>query len=146
MIDEKWDRRFLALAEHVASWSKDPSTQTGAVIVRPDRTIASMGYNGFPRGIEDDSDRLNDRQQKYDLIVHCEMNAILSAREPLTGYTIYVYPFLTCQRCAVHIVQTGIKRVVVPISPPDKLERWRTAFEAAEKVYMESGIELQYYD
>ena len=57
MIDEKWDRRFLALAEHVADWSKDPSTKTGAVIVRPDRTIASMGYNGFPRGMADTDDR-----------------------------------------------------------------------------------------
>jgi dCMP deaminase len=51
---DKWDARFLDLARHVATWSRDPSTQTGAVIVRPNRTIASVGYNGFPRDCNDD--------------------------------------------------------------------------------------------
>ena len=82
---ERWDRHFLALAEHVASWSKDPSTQTGAVIVRPDRTIASVGYAGFPRGCDDSDSLYADRNEKYARIVRCEMNAVLSAREPLQG-------------------------------------------------------------
>jgi len=47
-----WHDRFFAMADLVGSWSKDPSTKVGAVIIRPDRTIASVGYNGFPRGVE----------------------------------------------------------------------------------------------
>ena len=34
MLD-KWDQRFMDLANFVAAWSKDPSTQVGAVIANP---------------------------------------------------------------------------------------------------------------
>lgn len=115
----KWDRRFLDMAAFVATWSKDPSTQVGAVIVRPDRTIASVGYNGFPRGVSDDDARYADRSLKYPMIVHAEMNAILSAKEPLLGYAIYVTPLAPCATCAGAIIQSGIKRVVATCRKPD---------------------------
>ena len=70
----KWDDRFLKLATVIGNWSKDPSTKVGAVIVNDDNKIISTGYNGFPRGIRDD-DRLDNRAQKYDLIVHAEANS-----------------------------------------------------------------------
>ena len=57
--------KFLSLAREVSTWSKDPSTQVGAVLVRPDRTVAGIGFNGFPRGIYDDPELLNDRPEKY---------------------------------------------------------------------------------
>ena len=60
----KWDERFIELARLVAAWSKDPSTKVGAVIVRPDRTVASVGFNGFARGVDDTEERLNDRALK----------------------------------------------------------------------------------
>ena len=53
----KWDERFLELAKQIASWSKDPSTQVGCVVVGPDREIRSTGFNGLPRGIEDSEER-----------------------------------------------------------------------------------------
>src|SRR5688572_32906130 len=65
----KWDRRFLQVAKLFSTWSKDPSTQIGSVIVGTDRVIRSTGYNGFARGVADDA-RLHDREQKYPLIVH----------------------------------------------------------------------------
>ena len=74
----KWDIRYQQMAKLVASWSKDPSTRTGAVIVTPQKTVVSVGFNGFPRGVADDS-RLYDRPIKYQIIVHCEMNAVLTA-------------------------------------------------------------------
>lgn len=89
-----WDRFYLRGAEWISSASKDPSTKVGAVIVRPDRTVASVGYNGFPRKIADTPERLNDRDTKYELIVHGEMNAMAWAREPVDGYTLYTWPFL----------------------------------------------------
>ncbi len=73
LVDEKnraWDERFLALAEHIAGWSKDPSTKVGAVITRPDRTISSIGYNGLPRYVIDGEERLNHRKTKYEMTVH----------------------------------------------------------------------------
>ena len=78
-MSEKWDRRFLELAEHISTWSKDPSTKVGCVVVGEDREIRSTGFNGFPRGIEDDAERLEDREQKYPLICHAEENAIMHA-------------------------------------------------------------------
>ena len=67
-VSDKWDRRFLELANFVASWSKDPSTKVGAVIVRADRTVASMGFNGFPRGVLDHEGRYADRATKYAMV------------------------------------------------------------------------------
>lgn len=63
-LDDKWDRRFLELATLVASWSKDPSTKTGAVIIGPDRSVISTGFNGFPREMPDDPKLYEDREKK----------------------------------------------------------------------------------
>jgi dCMP deaminase len=126
----KWDTRFLDLAKHVASWSKDPSTQCGTVIVRPDRTIASIGFNGLPRGVEDSPERLLDRDKKLQYIVHAEVNAILTAHEQLTDYAIYVWPFQPCCQCAAAIIQSGLKEFIAQMrqltdgqSPSKSLER-----------------------
>ena len=141
----KWDLRFLEIAKLVSSWSKDPSTKTGAVIVRPDKTIVSLGYNGFPRGCDDSDDIYQDRPIKYSKIIHCEMNAILSAKQPLTGCTLYTYPFLTCDRCSVHVIQAGITRVVAPTCPTHLQERWEDTFQKARKYYEEANVTVLVY-
>jgi|ERR1700722_7398225 len=142
----KWDLRFLGMAKLVASWSKDPSTQTGAVITRPDRTIASVGYNGFARGCDDNPSLYANRPVKYAKIIHCEMNAILASREPLLGYALIVWPFLTCDRCAVHVIQSGIKYVVAPVCPSHLKERWEETFVRARQYYREAGVEVNEID
>ena len=78
-ISKKWIKRYMMLAAQVSSWSKDPSTKVGAVIVGDKGQIISQGYNGFPRGVKDSSTRYNDRPLKYKLVVHAEMIAILNA-------------------------------------------------------------------
>jgi dCMP deaminase len=137
-----WDEWFITLARAVAAKSKDPSTQVGAIIVRKDRTIAAAGFNGFPRGIADTDERLNDRPTKYSLIIHGEMNAILTAREPLKGYTLYTVPFMPCDRCFVHVIQAGIKRVVFPKATADQETRWGEAFARVKLLAAEAKIEL----
>ena len=112
----KWYKRYLKLAKEVATWSKDPSTQVGAVVVGSKGQILSQGYNGFPRGISDLSKRLNDRDVKLSLIVHAEMNAIYNATYSgvsLDGSTIFIYGLPACSECAKGIIQVGIKKVVV---------------------------------
>jgi dCMP deaminase len=138
----KWDIRYLQLARTVASWSKDPSTKTGAVIVSPENFLVSIGYNGFPRGVEDTSERLNDREQKYKLIVHCERNAIISAKRDLTGSTLYTWPFMSCAPCAGMVIQTGIKRCVAPLN---NNPRWQADFELTAKMFSEAGVVLDLY-
>lgn len=131
--------RFLDLARLVASWSKDPSTQTGAVIVDPNHRIVSVGYNGFPKGVADD-DRLHYRDMKYEMIVHCEVNAVLFARQSVLGMTLYTVPFLSCSRCAVVMIQAGIWRVVAPNYMP---ERWKESFELSKALFEEAGVEVR---
>lgn len=140
----KKNLRFVYLAKHVSSWSKDPSTKTGCVIVRPDTTVAAVGYNGFPRTIKDNLEILNNREEKYKRTIHCEMNAILSARERLDGYTLYNWPGQSCDRCAVHIIQAGIVRVVSPKIESEFTERWKEQAKLAEELFAEAGVEVVY--
>lgn len=135
-----WDAWYVLLADFIGQRSKDPSTQCGAVIVRPDKTIAATGYNGFPRAIEDKPELLNDRAAKYARVIHAEMNAILTAKEPLTGYTLYVSPMPCCERCAVHVVQAGIRRVVYPVPSEARKERWGDSFKLASEIFFEGGV------
>lgn len=137
----KWDKHFLRMAYLVSEMSKDPSTQTGAVIVRPDRSVCSTGFNGFPRNMSDDEALYADREVKYDRVVHCEMNALLHSRDGMhQGYTLYTTPFLSCSRCAVHMLQAGIERFVAPIPTPEQIERWGDAFERTRSYFREAGV------
>jgi dCMP deaminase len=138
-VNAKWDRRFLDLAKLVSGWSKDPSTKVAAVIVRPDRTIASIGYNGFPRGVLDHEDRYADRDQKYAMVVHAENNALLNSRESLEGCTLYVTPLPPCTQCAAAIIQRGISRVVID-QKKDVPENWKKQFEISSTMFQEAGI------
>lgn len=123
----KWDVRFLALALHVREWSKDPSTKHATVLVRPDRTVASLGYNGFARGSpaeEADFAAPQDREERYSRVIHGEMNAILNARTDVRGCTAYVASGVGCDRCTVHLIQAGISRFVFVNGTPDYWSRW----------------------
>jgi dCMP deaminase len=137
-----WNHRFLELAKFVAQWSKDPSTKTGAVITSPDRSVVSLGYNGFARGVDDSPERYLDRDLKYKLVVHCERNAILSAKRDLSGFTLYTWPFMSCSICANMVIQSGIKRCVAPYIPEDKKVRWKEDMELAEMQFREAGVEM----
>lgn len=137
---EKWDHRFLALAEHVAQWSKDPSTKTGAVIVGPDNEVVSLGYNGLPRGVVDSDGRLIVREIKYKMIVHCERNAIILARRDLRGCRLYTWPFMSCAVCAAMVIQSGIAECVAPEVPEHLRERWAADCALALEMFNEAGV------
>jgi dCMP deaminase len=136
-----WHDRFFDMARMVGSWSKDPSTQVGTVIVRPDRTIASVGYNGFPRGVEDTPHKLEDRAAKYLRTVHAEANAILSAREPLHGCTLYVTPLHPCANCAGLIIQAGIVSVRYELRLGDRAAAWFDHFDAMREMFLEAHVD-----
>ena len=139
ILSNKWDKRFLEMAGLVASWSKDPSTKVGTIAVR-NRTVIAQGYNGFPRGI-DDNERLDDRAIKYMYIVHSEMNAIYNAAEngvSLKDSTIYTVGLPVCHDCAKGLIQVGIKRVVTPeIETP---ERWLKSLRLTKEMFKEADI------
>lgn len=134
----KWHYRFLNLAKHISSWSRDPSTKVGAVIVDNKKRIVSIGYNGFPIGIEDDG-RLNIRDIKLELIVHAERNALLFANKPLDNCILYTYPFMPCSICAGMIIQAGITHVISCIN---NNERWIENFKISKQMFEEAGLTL----
>ncbi|SFV77746.1 dCMP deaminase [hydrothermal vent metagenome] len=139
----KWDQRYLSLAKEVSTWSKDPSTQVGAVTVGSKKEVLSQGFNGFPRGIHDTDERYNNRDTKYKLVVHAEMNAIYNATysgASLDGATLYVYGLPICSECAKGIIQVGIKKVVVEKSK--ELDNWNESVQLSKEMFDESGVEL----
>jgi len=139
MSSQKWHNRFLDLAKFISGWSKDPSTKVGAVIVDKNKRIVSVGYNGFPKDVKDDN-RLYDRESKYLIIIHAEINAILFANKSLDDCILYTYPFMPCPRCSSMIIQTGIKEVIAPIN---NNERWEKEFVQSRALFVQSGIKLQ---
>ena len=96
----KWDARFLELAEHIAAWSKGPRKRIVAVIVRPDRSIASLGYNGPPRGFDDEAFLAMTRDEQHSVVIHAEDNALRQTHdaESVAGYTLYVSPFVSVRQ------------------------------------------------
>jgi dCMP deaminase len=138
-----WDRKLVGLARHISTWSKDPSTKCGAVIARPDHTIASVGFNGFPKGTDDDPALYDDRPTKYLRVVHAEQNAIVHAQEKLEGYTIYVtHP--PCADCAGLIIQSGITRVKSNDHSEDFRDRWSDSNTQASSMFHEAGVKVSY--
>jgi dCMP deaminase len=133
----KWASRFYQMAELVASWSKDPSTQVGAVITKNNR-IVSVGFNGYPHGISDRAD-VDEREMKYLKTLHAEENAILFAKRDLDGCDIYVTHF-PCPNCAAKIIQTGISTVYCPEQSTDFLSRWGDKVKVSEEMFTEAGV------
>ena len=141
----EWDVRFFDVAVLVSSWSKDPGTTVGAVLVN-DRKILATGYNGFPSGIADNPERYADREVKLAYTVHAEVNALLNAAKngaKTEGSVLYA-TFHPCVNCAAAIIQGGIKRVVCP-SVESAPERWHDSFYRARDLMLEAGVEITHH-
>jgi dCMP deaminase len=135
----KWDQRMSDLAALVATWSKDPSTGVGAVIVDAKNRVVSLGYNGFPRCVPDSDEALLNRDEKLRRTIHAEENALLFAGRSVEGCTIYVtHP--PCARCAAKIIQSGIARVVAQISNELFMRRWEADMRSASDMFGEAGV------
>ena len=146
---DKWDGRFLRLAHEVATWSKDRSTQVGAVIVQADRTPGPYGYNGFPRAIDDEAEERHTRPGKYKWTEHAERNAIYNAARTglaLKDCTIYV-THTPCPDCTRAIVQVGINRVVIDAAcrdDPGFEERWGDDFRLTAEMLEEASVGIEF--
>jgi len=137
--ENKWDYRFMQLARLISTFSRDPSTKVGAAIIRPNKTIASIGFNGFPQEMEDKEEWYTNREEKLSRVVHAEINALIFAGQPVRGCTLYTYPFAPCDRCCVQMLQAGITHFVFPEPSANALERWGAAFEKTKKYIIECG-------
>jgi dCMP deaminase len=141
----KWDRYFLKRAKLNASMSKDLSTSVGAVIADPFHRSVSDGFNGLPRGVDDDHPRIQHRPTKLAMTIHAEENALLFAARSVEGCRCYVWPMPPCSNCAAKLIQAGIKHVISLSPCAELVHRWGDSFRLAEDMYHEAGVELVLY-
>ena len=139
-----WDSRWLALAELVASWSKDRSRKQGAVIVDYRNTVVSLGWNGFPRGVNDNGNERHERPAKYLWTEHAERNAIYNAASTgakLKGCRIYctLYP---CADCARAIIQSGMNLIIAP-EPDWNDKTYAASFKVTSIMLEEAGVHVK---
>ena len=138
-----WGDRYTCLAKEISTWSKDPSTKVGAVVIGNNGEVLTQGYNGFPRSIKDTPQRLKDREKKYNLVVHAEMNAIYNASlngVSLKGSTLYVYGLPICNECAKGVIQVGIDKVIAT-RPADYNKEWDESIKDAKALFKEAEVE-----
>lgn len=140
-----WQDYFMGLAHLSALRSKDPNTQVGACIVDEDNKVVSIGYNGMPRGCNDNSYPWAREGgflvTKYAFVVHAELNAILNSPRSVKGCAIYVSLF-PCNECAKAIIQSGIKKVIYESDKYNGTE----GNTASKKMLIDAGVELVQLD
>ena len=144
MLDTKWKKRFLKLSKEISTWSKDPSTKVGALIISEDRNIISTGYNGFPRDIEDTEERLNNRETKYKFILHAEMNCILNALyngRSVKDCILFVHGLPPCSECTKSIIQAGVKKVITDSKATDN---WKESLKLSLEMLKEANVEIEF--
>ena len=142
-ISQKWDLRYLDLAKHISTWSKDPSTKIGSIAIGKNGQVLSQGYNGFPRGVIDSTERLKDREKKLARVVHAEMNVIYNASAngvTLKGSTLYIHGLPCCSDCAKGMIQAGIYRVVMHVQKLDGVMRWQDSWNRSKAMFDEAGV------
>ncbi|MDD3243872.1 MAG: cytidine/deoxycytidylate deaminase family protein [Eubacteriales bacterium] len=145
----KWDHRFMEMADLVATWSScfQPNRQIGAVIVREKR-ILTTGYNGAPAGVRSCKEKgeclrrvrniPSGQMAEFCYAIHAEQNAIIQAARmgiSLEGATLYC-THQPCSICSKMIVNAGIKRIVYRYPYPD---------EFALQIIGEAGIAIEHY-
>ena len=139
-----WKLKYMELAKTIASWSKDPSTQVGAICVGEIGQVLSQGYNGFPRGVLDLPEKLQDRTEKYKHTVHAEMNCIYHACRTgvsLKGSSMFVYGLPICHECAKAIIQVGIRKVY--FNQQSEKENWKVSCNFSLELFKQCGVEYE---
>ncbi len=143
----RWDKRYLNLAGHIATWSKDPSRKVGAIAVGSKGQVLAQGYNGFPRGVKDNPAKYNNKEAKYARVVHAEMNCIYNATyngTSLDGATMYIHGLPVCSECAKGIIQVGVTRVVTKAIDDSMPERWIESTELTKQLFEEAGVRYDF--
>lgn len=143
----KWDQRYINLAREVGTWSKDPSTKVGAVLVRPNNSVASTGFNGFPPGYDDSPDLYLDRGYKYQHVIHAEENAIKFFGQTAEGFTLYT-SFPCCPDCVEKAGKAGVSRIVCPALNTEGrnlewVDEWKQRIRRSLAVAAQYGIVME---
>ena len=125
-----WQEYGIELAKTAASRSEDPFVQVGCCIFRPDNSVASLGYNGAPPGINID---WSDRDERRKRVIHAETNALKHIK-PNEADRMFV-TLMPCGDCIKNAASYGIKQVIyIKVYNLD---------ETARNLALEFGIDLK---
>jgi len=143
------DSIFMNMVYLIAMLSKDESTHVGAVIVGPDNEIRSVGYNSFPRHINDAVPERQERPEKYNWFAHAECNSVYNAA--LAGITIKGCRMYTngvpCNICMHAVINSGIVEVIVDKRWDDSnYNQWSEQADRTRIAFEEAGIKLRYWE
>jgi dCMP deaminase len=144
-VNKSWQNRYMNLAKEFSGWSKDPSKKIGAVAVGSKGQVLAQGYNGFPRGINDDENRYEDRETKYKYVVHAEMNCIYNATYngvSLDGSDLYIWGLPMCSECAKGVIQVGVKNIYWDMEgeiPPI----WQESYDTTVSMCNEAKVNIK---
>lgn len=149
-----WDQYFMSITFLASMKSKDRSSRIGAVIVGPENEVISMGFNGMPRGVNDDIEERHERPAKYLYFAHGERNALYAAaKKGIATEGCKMYTLGTpCCGCAVGIIQAGIKEVIVTshwenqTSNSEHRKRWQEEAKVSKKMFEEAGVKWRTYE
>ena len=134
--------KFKNILREIALLSKDRNTQVGAIALDDNNNIVSTGYNGFPRGVNDDVEERHQRPEKYRWTSHAEENLVAQAAymgKSLKGCTILVSSLFACETCARMIIQSGIKKIIAPHVDEGN---WKDSNSVAVTMFKEAGVEI----
>ncbi len=138
--------KFKGVLKEIAMLSKDRSTKVGAIALDDANNLVSTGYNGFPRGVNDDIEERHQRPEKYRWTAHAEENLVAQAAymgKSLRGCTIIVSSLFACESCARMIIQSGIKKIIAPHADEDN---WKDSNHVAITMFKEAGVEICFTD
>ena len=131
----------MGMAKHISLLSKDPSTKVGAVMFDDKKRLLSAGYNGLPRGVSDTKERLENRDIKYRMIIHAEVNALSFATGQTEGSTLFcTHP--CCTQCAAQVIQRGVAHVCWPLPDAAFVDRWSSDMKLSEEMFKEVGVQI----
>ncbi|NBT07562.1 MAG: cytidine deaminase [Chitinophagia bacterium] len=138
-----WTDYFLGLAKVVSQRSHDIHTQHGCIITDSNNRILGMGYNGFPKGL-DDTNLPTSRPEKYHWLVHSERNALANCVIRPDNGIAYVTG-QCCNDCIIALWQEGIRTVIMSNNHGTKLfdEEAKKRFNTFVEM---SRINIQYVD
>lgn len=143
--DVSWDELFMSMVYLIAMKSKDNHTHIGAVVVDKNHKIRSLGYNGFPRGINDNKSWRQEKPEKYFWFEHAETNALHNRDLSLEGCVMYTNG-IPCADCARAIIQSGLKEVVYDFYwNEENSDKWKNSCNRSKKMFREARVKLRGY-
>ena len=138
---------FINIAEAVASMSKD-STKVGAIAIDDDWNILCVGYNGFPRGVDDLPERLAHKETKYAFTNHGEANVVAQAARNgirLKDSTVIITSLPPCTGCTKLLIQAGVKQIYFPELGVSTGAKWVAEWGVSKQMLIEAGVSYTMY-